>query len=378
MRRLIWATHRYCGLAIAVFLLVAALTGCLLVFRPQLDAALNPHLLRVAARPGQPAVAVVEMVRRAHPDWQIQAFDLAIPPGDALCLTLAALADGSDQACVDPADGRLTGLRSTRAAASRAGLLQAVFVLHYTLFAGTAGRWFMGVMALAWLVLSVLGVLITVPRRRWLAVWWRAALTSRQAWRRRPLPELHRVAGLWLALLMCGEAYTSVAMNFFDEAFRPLVEAVSPPRASPFDAPVPASAKAGTQPAIGFAAALRDAGVYAAAHTPALSPVSIAEDRAHGFYNVSFSPGGTLLYEGFGRVTYSVGRTDGHLAWIDQPKLDGVGRLLVRSLYPLHTGQVFGVAGQMAVLVVGLATCVLVVTGVLPWWRRWRRGRSRA
>ena len=39
--------HRYAGLATALFLLVAGLSGALLAFNHELDAALNPAMLRV-------------------------------------------------------------------------------------------------------------------------------------------------------------------------------------------------------------------------------------------------------------------------------------------------------------------------------------------
>ena len=382
-RRLLFVTHRYVGLTAGLFLLIAAVTGCLLVFRTELDAMLNPRLFAVGRRPVLPAIELVRRVQQAHPGWQVQSFDLRTQPGHTLRLGTTplhsngrdGLVDGADQLFVDPADAHVVGMRTSRAGIAAPNLLQAIYTLHYTLLAGTAGRWLMGIVALAWLALNVLGVCVTWPRRRpWLGNWRPAWTSNAKALENRPMPELHRIGGLWLLLPLTVLAYTSVAMNFYDELFRPLIETLSPPRPSPFDRPAVAS-PAGIL--VGFEAAEQAAIAAASRQTPHLSPVAINNDTAHGFYEVAFAPDGTRLYEGFGRVTYSVDRQSGRVMWVDQPRLDGAGRLVLRSLYPLHSGQVFGLPSRLLVLLLGLVTAGLAITGVLPWWRRRQPQRKR-
>ncbi|MGI4746185.1 MAG: PepSY-associated TM helix domain-containing protein [Janthinobacterium lividum] len=382
LRRLVFVTHRYLGLVMALFLLIAAVTGCLLVFRGGLDAALNPALFAIPARPVLPALDLVQRLQQAHPDWRIQSFDLQTQPGHVLHVGVGALhsnghdaiIDGADQVFVDPADARVVGMRGSGAGIDRPHLFQAIYLLHYTLLAGTPGRWLMGIMAFAWLASNGLGVWITWPRRRpWLAGWRPAWGTTRARLDRRPMPELHRVGGLWLLVPLTILATTSVAMNFYDELFRPLVEMLSPPRVSPFDRQPATPASSG--PTIGFATAERIAVETASKQTPSLAPVAMTDDPAHDFYDVGFAPDGTSLYENFGRVTYSIDRRTGHVAWIDQPRLDGTGRLVLRALYPLHSGQVFGLPTRLLVLLLGVVTAGLAITGFLPWWRRLRTRR---
>ena len=47
MRAALVLIHRYGGLAMAPFLIIAGLTGSVLVFMPELDAWLNPELYTV-------------------------------------------------------------------------------------------------------------------------------------------------------------------------------------------------------------------------------------------------------------------------------------------------------------------------------------------
>jgi uncharacterized iron-regulated membrane protein len=56
VRRLLLATHLYVGLAAALFLFIAALTGSVLAFEPDYDRWLHPALWR----------ASTEKIGRAH------------------------------------------------------------------------------------------------------------------------------------------------------------------------------------------------------------------------------------------------------------------------------------------------------------------------
>jgi uncharacterized iron-regulated membrane protein len=88
MRQVFVLIHRYVGLVMAGFLLIAGLTGALLPFYHELDAALNPQLLQVTppsadARPIDPLV-LREQVQARYPEAWVHWVDLAPEPGQAL------------------------------------------------------------------------------------------------------------------------------------------------------------------------------------------------------------------------------------------------------------------------------------------------------
>jgi uncharacterized iron-regulated membrane protein len=78
-------------------------------------------------------------------------------------------------------------------------------------------------------------------------------------------------------------------------------------------------------------------------------------------------------------------------AWIDDDAetelwLDGAGNVLARHegksaltrwLFRLHTGELFGVFGQVLMVAVALGLCTLAWSGVGMWWSR-RKARRRA
>jgi uncharacterized iron-regulated membrane protein len=52
------------------------------------------------------------------------------------------------------------------------------------------------------------------------------------------------------------------------------------------------------------------------------------------------------------------------------------GDLVMQARYPLHTGLVFGLAGQLMICAAGLLTAALSITGVLVWAAK-RRAKKR-
>src|SRR5690606_33252178 len=84
--RAFWVrVHRYTGLAIATFIVVAALTGSAITFYKELDAFINPELLRVKspapdAQPLEP-LALRERVLEQIPGISMDTLVLDHDPG---------------------------------------------------------------------------------------------------------------------------------------------------------------------------------------------------------------------------------------------------------------------------------------------------------
>ncbi len=244
MRRFWVATHRYLGLFSLSFLALAAVTGVVLCFRAPLDRALNPDLFRLP----DPAARVepfgaVDGFARARPDLIVTGFPLHPPPGRTLAVEVAPRrnvpAPGFDQVFLGPG-GRLIGARRTEAGWDRRHLVQGIYLFHYTLLAGNGGRWLMGGVAFAWLISNVVGLYLTFPKRApWLKTWLREWTVKPSRSLARLFLDLHRASGLWVLIGVTVLAYTSVGMNFFDEAFTPAMNRLWPPRPSPFDRPRP-------------------------------------------------------------------------------------------------------------------------------------------
>jgi len=371
--------HRWLGLGSMLFLFLAAVTGCLLCVDQTIDAALNPDLFRVAGVHN--ALSPIDAVTRfeaSYPGLRVTSVPLAIPPGRTIAVTVAAKAGGSpigfDQAFLDPADGRLVGTRTSGPGWDRRHIVAGVFEFHYTLLAGRWGRWLMGVMALGWLIGNGIGLYLTLPLRgpfwkKWKRSWaidWKARL-------RWLMLDLHRASGLWLFIGLAVLAFTSVAMNFFDEVYSPALSAVSPARPSPFDETAP---KVPGPDAAGFRGALATAERTAMQRGLAWRPASISYLPDRNLYGVMFTGSGRVAYRGLGPVTLYVAGGTGRFVYADDPYADSAGRKASRALYPLHSGEVIGPAGTAFVFLLGFATATMCVSGFYIWWKKRQSRRS--
>jgi uncharacterized iron-regulated membrane protein len=372
-RRFWIAAHRYLGLASLAFLTVAALTGCLLCFRAPLDAALNADLF--ARPPGKAAVDPVPAVlalETAHPELGARSFPLALAPGANLPVMVGPNDDarplGYDQVFLDAAGGHVVGARQIEPGWDRRHFMQGVYVLHYTLLGGAWGRWIMGLAALGWLIGTMVGLYLTLPTRPpFLRGWRRAWVVKTNGRLGRLLLDLHQASGLWLLIGATVLAFTSVSLNFFDEVVTPAVAALSPPRASPFDAPAPPSPPPRR---IGFAQALGAGMARARARGLDWRPAGLAYQPDRGLYGVTFTKSGVIGYQGLGPVSYWFDAADGRFVYEDNPYQDSAGRKLTRALYPLHSGQAAGPCGVAVVFILGLATIEMCATGAYVWWTK--------
>jgi uncharacterized iron-regulated membrane protein len=99
-------------------------------------------------------------------------------------------------------------------------------------------------------------------------------------------------------------------------------------------------------------------------------------DVKRGLWTVSVQDSRDLDNDGARRIMLDArtGRIVANRHWADGTPGDTV---LAWQL-PLHSGQAFGLLGRVLVLLAGIATCSLVVTGYAMWWRKLRARRAHA
>lgn len=377
--------HRYAGLATALFLLVAGLSGALLAFNHELDAALNPAMLRVAAQ-ARPALAPGELIQRVEaqlPAAQVRFVALNAAPDEAVRLRVAPNAKsavlGFDEVFADPYDGRVLGQRQWGAARlDSAHLLPFVYKLHRTLHLPDKwGVWLLGGVALIWLPGCLIGLYLTLPKGRpLLRKWWPAWRVKAGASGYRLNFDLHRAGGLWLWGVLMLIAVSGVYFNLKHELFRPTVSLFGtltpePEQTLPKRKPQP-------QPRLTPDQALQRAATLLPPQATDLRPAFLMWQPERGVYRVGFE---------------QTGRGEAFRVRFEQVYLDSVsGALKARRGYdsgtradaflawqfPLHSGQMFGLPGRLLVCLAGLATAMLALTGIVIWLKkRSAQARSR-
>lgn len=378
-RRKFWLkAHLYLGLVVGAVFVLIGLTGSLLAFEFPLDERLNSKLMTVQAGSENqsylPLDVIVASALKALPA-DGKAVSLGFPRHSGLAFELWFQQPSPDtdraeshQIFINPYTGEMTGqrLKVDFARGWRGPLMDVVLRLHYSLAAGRTGMTIMGFIGLV-LAVSVLTGLI---------LWWpspgkfKNVLTiKRNASPERLNFDLHKTFGFYSSAVLLFLILTGVYMIFPDYG-RGLVNVFSPV-AEPypqFQSIVPDGAK--TAISLAQVKAISDArfpdGEYRWIAFPADERgVYIVAKRASDEINGK-SPFRRLWLDQYsGKI-------------IHQRTADGrtVGDIFVEWLYPLHSGEAFGMAGQLMVFGLGLIPLVLYVTGVIRWLHKRRAKNS--
>jgi len=205
IRNAVLPVHRWTALTLGLVVLWMAFTGLGLLFKAQLDPAVNRGLETVAVcRAPRPVDDLVARARTAHPDGVLRLVGIE---GSATRTTWVRFANG-DTVYLDPCSGRVVGeLNKYR------GIFGALEYLHRLEFLSGADHAVAGTVALAFALIIVVGGI---------AIWWPVSLKGlrwsvtfamRPAGRAR-LMRIHRATGFWVCLLVLSSALTGPIDSF--------------------------------------------------------------------------------------------------------------------------------------------------------------------
>lgn len=392
MRPLLVRLHRWFGLGMAAFLFVAGLTGAIIAWDHELDAALNPSYFHTTSTGTALASTVLATrLEAADPRVRVTYLPLSVAPGNALIVRVAPRENpatgkpwdlGFNEVSIDPVTGAQLGRREWGAASlARLNLIPFLYQLHYTLFLPTRagidfGTWTMGVVGIVWLFDGLIAIVLAFPSMKS----WRKSFAFRIKRGGYALTfDLHRSGGVWLWGILTVVALTSISMNLRAPVVEPVVSLFSTLTPSPV-----AGLTAGTPPAPDATAATRERIVADAtvegrrAHLDAppggLFYVPSLDAYGIGYFEPANSHGGA----GLGNTwLYWDGRTGKALGG-QIPGEGTAGDVFLQMQFALHSGRIAGLPGRIAISVTGLVVAMLSVTGVLIWLKKARARRRPA
>jgi uncharacterized iron-regulated membrane protein len=360
-RTLRWA-HRWVGLAAGCVLVVTGLTGSALVFRQEIDSALNPALLRVEPAPARASLqSIADEIRRRFPDAPAAA-RVRMPRGPHDAYEFWMGAEPALYVYADPYRGTILGARGPRAF-----LTGWLFWLHSHMLSGEVGHTIAGIAALALVGLSLTGLVIWWPRRPPWSSWkqWHAALTiKRGSGSRRVTFDLHRALGFYASafLLVAGVTGASLVFNEWFERAAHVIVGTSPVKVSstvPVLRASPAPATLPLDTLLAIAEAAQPGGT--------ISYLYLATTPGQTFRVRQRLPGEEHPN---GKSFVNVDPTSGRVVGVESGALAPTGARLYSILYPLHIGILGGTATRLLAVLVGLSLPALAVSGALIWWRR--------
>jgi uncharacterized iron-regulated membrane protein len=354
--------HRWFGLAAGLWLLPLALTGSAIVFYEELDRWLNPDL-RMIETPltGRPQVGrATAAAQAALPGFAPRFVDLPDDPhGTIVMIGTLPGTDGTRQpiqAFADPRDGRLLGWRTSGVLAfDRRHLMDTLYSLHMDLMLGETMAWFLGLVALLWILDHAPAAMLAIPRLSR----WRTAFKV-QGRNLRLLFDLHRAPGTWLFPVTLTLAISGVSLAWHEEV-RAVLGAVTPISHRLHE----------DWPAAGVE---NDIGIDRAIERAPGSVRSVVVLSRQGAYAVRSAD--RRDFDDMARLWTYVRMADGAIVGARHDNGQGVGDVVLALQYPLHSGKAFGLAGRLAIVVAGLGVATLCATGLFLFLRRAMQKRT--
>lgn len=386
LRKGLSGLHRWVSLMAGLVLVVLGLSGSLLVWQAELDAALNPGWFRAlpsceAPTPEQPVARVLAVLERAAPGRQA---GIVVAPHEAgAAYQVWERRDGQGvrrEHFIDAACGRYLGFRDRGVVRwDAAHVVPTVYELHRYFWSGESGATVAGTGGLVLFGLGLTGLVLAWPRQALRFASWRRVLTIR--WEAAPARrwwDVHRTVGLWLLPLLLLISLTGAALVFGNTA-RAWVSAVLPmqadarmARAKPAAANDERSDAASKEPIETRAAALSPDEWVAVAQQqfPAARWSRVTMPVGKGPVEVRLlQPGEPRADTGNTRVRLS---PQGAVLNRYDPLNAPAGNVLLNWMFPLHSAEAFGWALRGVWSVFGLVPALLLGTGLWLWWRRRR------
>lgn len=352
-RRMLVTLHRWVALGAGLLLATMGISGAMLVYEDELAVLTHPERTLPATRTGTDYDAVLATAQLASAG--AKKYSIRVPAeGHAVRVDIKG--GGSHRVHVDPRDGRLI---------SQGGptddWLDAVEQLHTHLLSGDAGEVGVAALGVLLLTIAVTGLLQGWPRR------WRDALRIRWSAASPWLAyDLHRVAGLAVAVFLLAQAATGIAMVFPAPVAR-FVNRVAHSEwpSEPTRAEVPAG-----RPRATLGAVIRSA-------ERALPGARVTRIDVPG------SPSAPIvvrLHEAGGHHPTGLGQAlvnpyDATVIRVSPLAALSAGQRMFDWIFPLHVGRLFGEAHRALQAAIGLALPLLFASGLIVWARR-RRARS--
>jgi uncharacterized iron-regulated membrane protein len=386
VRRVALVAHRYVGLLLSMFLLVAGLTGALLAFYADLDGALNPSL--VLAEPEVPGAPFLEpFALQARFSAQLPAGARAInlqfqpQPHRAIRSWVEVAPETWREFFVNPYTGAVQGSRQWGALSEGPrNLMPFLYRLHFSLALGQVGTWLFGVAALLWTVDCFVGAYLTFPAPE------RRAPGSPLGWLRRWLPAWrvktgklfafaftwHRASGLWVWALLLVFAWSAVGLNLHG-VYQPIMKALAglepdvheqlPHLAAPYPEPRLTLRQAHARGRELMAEQASRRGFQVGAER------WLTYHADHGVFSYGVASSLDISSEHPHTEVYFDGQ-DGRLVGFQAPTGGRAGNTVTSYINHLHFAALGGYWYRALVSVLGLLVSGLSVTGAWIWWRK--------
>ena len=190
LRKAIFQVHLWSGIGVGLYMLLASVTGSVLVFSNELYmAATRDPIIVTASGPRLTDEQLNEAATRAYPGYAVSRISRAVNPDQAVDISLTGRTDLKNR-LFDPYTGKDLG----DSVPLGIWLVSRLIELHDDLLAGGTGRRVNGAGALLLIVLAFTGIVVWWPG---IKTWRRSLTVHRKVGWQRFTWDLHSMIGFW-------------------------------------------------------------------------------------------------------------------------------------------------------------------------------------
>lgn len=351
-RKLILQLHLWTGITAALFLLLAGVSGALLVFEDEIDTALNPKLGRVDA--AQKTLSLTDLkiaIERQQSGSRVLFVGLSDAPDRSYrAYVQPASAEGMELA-VDQHTGKVLGVLNENRFARQ------LHFFHTHLLAGKIGSAIVAWSSVVLLFLSITGLIL----------WWRTKVFRINFQTSGPKfqYDLHSTVGVISFVFLVAFAWTGIVVHWEDAA-RAWAAKISHESSRTNDPRPPShSGRAVLDPDQLLARAV------SAVPGARVTALYLAEDPATPVQIVMKFPED---HTPAGRTRLSLDPASGQvLNVINSRTTPPAVSYVSRINREIHTGDIGGWPGRILACMFSLSLPILAFTGPLLWWQRRQR-----
>ena len=368
LRKILLKIHLYISLWLGGLLVIAGITGSILVYDHALDELLNAESMLIE-HPGNQSKSIVDLITSANLLSPIKDapshIQLPSSSDKALIIRYKVPAEGNHKGhnhhfyelMMNQYTGEVMGQRD-----QFNSLMIMVLRLHFNLFADETGQLIMGITSLLTLFLIITGIYLWWPKLSQLK---KALTIKKNASLTRFNFDLHKTIGIYTAIVLFSVSLSGVHFNM-PYIFRPIVNYFSPVdsmRAAVVSEKV-MDVSISTETAINIAEQTFP-GIK-------VQRVSFPANKL-GVYVVSGKQIDEISDKGTTQL--SIDQYSGKILKVKDPHQLSAGNAFLNIQLPLHNGEILGEPGRILVLIAGFAPLLLMITGVTHWLKKRRSKR---
>lgn len=366
---LTWANHQqrwfakwhvYLGIIAGLIVSIVGATGSVLVFRDEIDRALNPELFTVPVESDKiPLEEMIPLIRERYPDLDFSYVSLTT---DALSSTYFTFDNTAKQTVYfNPYTADICGKRLTGSS-----FTDWMVRIHRTLLIPVVGRYVVGIASLILLILTITGLRLWIPKK-WgqlksmLTVNFKASL-KRQNY------DWHNVLGFYTSPVVGVLSLTGFCITF-SVVVVPLLFILNgqAPQGVAKLLNTRSQYVPGVQPLIA-----QEIAAIGEKHLPdaTLQAVRLPADST-GAYQLSYQA--AYVAETGKQILLIIDQYSGEIVLNSATDFPNVGHAYMSWLTPLHYGSFGGIATKLLAFIGGMVPLALFITGFVIWWPRYKR-----